>query len=107
MGSRLTKGENLALGPIYLGLLYTRLEKCVQHILHSVVRYTVVTHADTCFLQIFLWERFGGIEPRAIEFMGMEMLKVTVRRVKKKKKSTPYIPSFGVNISTDNPLVAD
>lgn len=47
MAIYLTKGEKLALDPIYLGSLFTRLDECVHNIL---CRYDVVTHSDTCFL---------------------------------------------------------
>lgn len=49
--------------PVYLGSLYERLDECVNNIVCSVGRYDVVTHADTIFLQMFLWERFGILSP--------------------------------------------
>lgn len=52
----------------------------------------MVTHANTCFLQILLWERFDGITRRPVEFEAMEMVKTMVRDVRKLRKSHPYIP---------------
>lgn len=42
--------------------MYERLDECVKKMLHFVGRYNVVTHVDTCLLQIFLWERFSGLQ---------------------------------------------
>lgn len=39
---------------LYLGSLCARLDECANNILRSEGRYDVVTHAGTCFLQIFL-----------------------------------------------------
>lgn len=44
-------------------VIYARLDECVNNILRSIGRYDIVTHTDTCFLQIFLWERYGAIAP--------------------------------------------
>lgn len=57
----LRKGKKLAPGPVYLGLLFARLNECGNNILRSVGRYDVVTHTNTCFIQVLLSERFGGI----------------------------------------------
>lgn len=55
-------------------------------------RYGVVTYADTCFLQIFLWEIFGGIAPRPVEFEKVTMVEEVLRGKRKKRMSHPYMP---------------
>lgn len=55
------KGEKLALVPFYLGSLFFRSDECVKNIVRSVGRYHVVSHADTAFIQVFLWELFGTL----------------------------------------------
>lgn len=59
----LGKGEKLALGPIYLGSLYVRLDECLRNILHFFGRYSVVTSANTCFIQFFLLRGSEGLYP--------------------------------------------
>lgn len=58
--------ERLALAPLYPRLLYARLDECVTSITRSFGRYDVVTHANTGFLQIFLWERSRAIAPKPV-----------------------------------------
>lgn len=64
MAIHLVKAEKLALGPIYLESLYTRLDKCINNILYCVGRCD-----NTCFMQIFLWVRFGGSHPSPQNFL--------------------------------------
>lgn len=47
------------------------------------------------FLQIFLWERFGGNTPRPVEFPVVEMVEVIVGGVGKPRKSSPFIHRLG------------
>lgn len=64
----LTKGERLALAPIYVWSLYPRLNECVSNIASSMGCCDVIMHADTSFLSMFLWERFGALAPKSIEY---------------------------------------
>lgn len=50
-------------------------------------QYAIVTYAETCFLQILLWERFYGIASRPVKFEGMTGVEVMVRDEREKKKS--------------------
>lgn len=59
---RLVRGEKLAMTPIFLGSLFFRLDECVQNLLKSMGRYTVVSYAT--FFQLFLWERFKSFGPQ-------------------------------------------
>lgn len=45
----LTKGERLAIAPIYLGSLFSKLDECVANTASLVGQYYVVIHADTSF----------------------------------------------------------
>lgn len=54
-------------------------------------RYDVITHADICFLQMFLLAKFGGIALRLVELKAMEKVEVVVRGARKQRKSAPYI----------------
>lgn len=36
LDTRLAKGKKLPLGPLYLGLLYVRLDDCTENITHSI-----------------------------------------------------------------------
>lgn len=47
---RLVKREKLALAPIYLGLLFYRLDDCVGNIVRSLGCFHVMTHGDTAIL---------------------------------------------------------
>lgn len=60
----LSKVETLALAPLYLRLLFFRLDECTNNIVKPVGRYHVVTHADTALLQVLLWERFRTTVPK-------------------------------------------
>lgn len=39
-------------------------------------RYNAVKHVDSCFLQIFLWERFSTLTPKPMEFSTVLMEEV-------------------------------
>lgn len=75
---------------IYLGSLYARLDECVNNKVHYVGRFDVVTHADTSFPQMFLWEHFGSLAPKSIEFLVMETVEVVIDRVSRKKHTSLY-----------------
>lgn len=72
---RWAKGERLALMPIYLGSLLYILDKCIRNIVKSVGCYYVVTHADTAFLQLFLWERSKTRSTKLTEYDAVEMVR--------------------------------
>lgn len=69
---------------VYLGLLYARLDTCVNIVL-SVGRYVVVTHANTSFLQIFHWDSFGALAPKPVEIPTIEMVEVVSDGVSRQK----------------------
>lgn len=48
----LTNVESLALAPIYLRSLYTRLNEFVNKVVNTVKRYDILTYLVTRFLQI-------------------------------------------------------
>lgn len=52
----LAKGKKLPLGPLYLGLLYTRFDECAGNIIRPIGRYDVLTS----FLQIHVWESLAA-----------------------------------------------
>lgn len=64
---RLARGKKLLLRPLYLGSFYAQLDNCIRNVTFSVGRYDVVTHVDSAFHQIFLWESFGNIAPKSME----------------------------------------
>lgn len=55
--------DKIDLVPIYLGFLYYKLDECVGNIMKLVGCFHVVTHVDTTFIQLFLWERFKRLGP--------------------------------------------
>lgn len=75
---QLAKGESLAFVPLYLGSLFFELDEVVQNLVLSIGCYHVVTHADTSFLNMFIWEQFRSILQRPIEFKAVEMVKVDI-----------------------------
>lgn len=86
---RLAKGKKLPLIAFYLDSLYARLDEYTNNIMCFVWRYYKDTHADTCWLQNFLLERFNGIAPKPMETTLETMVRHTK---KKKKKSHSYMP---------------
>lgn len=66
MAISLAKGERLALGPIYLGSLYIRLDECVNNIFCSVGTYEIIRRLTSAFY------RFEGIAPNQVEFSTVE-----------------------------------
>lgn len=67
------------------------MDECANDILHNVGHYDVVTHAATCFLQIFFWNRFEDIAPRPMDFEVVTTGKTVVWVMRKLKKSHSYI----------------
>lgn len=49
------RGKKLLLPKLYLWSLYARLEECMANVVQFVGIYGVITHIDSCFLQVFLW----------------------------------------------------
>lgn len=84
----LARGRRLPLNPLYLGLLYTRLDERVQSIITFMVRYNVVTYMD----------------------MPVVVSEEVVDNKRKKKKSHPYKPTTwgwpGVKQTITNTLVS-
>lgn len=87
---KLAKGERLELAPIFLGSLFYRLDECVQNQLKSMGRYTVVSYANSAFLQLFLWERFKGLAPQPVQFEAVNV--VTVEDENEIVKTVPDKP---------------
>lgn len=73
---KLAKGERLALAPILLGSLIYRLDECVHNLSKSMGRYTMVSYANSVFLQLFLWERFNSLAPQSVQFEAVTMMTV-------------------------------
>lgn len=86
----LAKGKRLALAPLQLGSLYDQLDEYVHNIVCSVSRYNVITYVDTTFLQMLLWEKFGFLSPKSIEFETIKLEKVVVNG--EEEKTTKYKP---------------
>lgn len=63
------EGDSVLSGPLYLGSLHARLDKCAQNIAKMVRRNDVLTHADLSFLQVFIGERFPSLAPKPKEFL--------------------------------------
>lgn len=74
----LTKVKTLALLHIYPGSLFFRLDESIKNTVWTIRHYHVVNHAVTAFLQVLLWERFGTLSPRPIQFEAIEMIEVEV-----------------------------
>lgn len=89
---RLARGKKLSLGPLYLGLLYARVDECVRNITSSMGGYDVFTHVDSAFIQIFLWKRFGRIVLRPAEFDPVVITEEMVGGKSKRTKRAPYMP---------------
>ncbi|PON88277.1 Aminotransferase-like mobile domain containing protein [Trema orientale] len=53
-------GKKFALGPLYLGTLYRRMDQFVSDMIRSVGRYQVRSYVDSLFLQAFLWARLDS-----------------------------------------------
>lgn len=53
-----------------------------------MVRYEVVMHADSSFLQVFIWERFPTIVSKLIEFLTVVTKEVMQANDSKKIKSS-------------------
>lgn len=45
--------------------------QCIANLTRSLGRYNVVSHVDSDFLQMLLWERFGTLAPTPIEYFTM------------------------------------
>lgn len=86
------RGRRSPWDPYTSGSLYKQLDEWANIILLSVGRYDVVKHSNTCFLQIFLWDRINGTAPRLVEFEAVMVVEIVIRGVRKKKKSHPYMP---------------
>lgn len=54
---------------LYFRSLYARLDECVGNMVWSVRRYNVVTHVKSCFLRMFLWERFSALALKSMEYL--------------------------------------
>lgn len=51
---KITQGKKLALAPLYLTSMYACLDESVHNINKSVSMYSMVTHADSDLLQVFV-----------------------------------------------------
>lgn len=72
---RLAKGGKIALAPFFLAL-YFHLVECIQNLVKSMGRYTVLSYSNTSFLQLFLWGRFKGLERKPTTFEAVNMVTV-------------------------------
>lgn len=85
---KLAKGEKLALVPIFLGSLFYRLDECVHNLSKSMGRYTVVSHVNSAFLHLFLWERFSNLAPQPVQFEA-----VTMRTIEEEDGIVKMVPN--------------
>lgn len=57
----------------HLGSLYAWLGDDVANVVRSVGRYDIVTHVDSCFLQMFVWEPFSIVASKLMEYLEVAM----------------------------------
>lgn len=80
-------GENkLALAPLYLGSLYTRMDEGLPFIVKSLGWHNFVTYVDAYFLQMYL-VYVRGLEPN--EFDAIKTQNVIISKVEKEKTTHP------------------
>lgn len=53
---------------IYLGSLYARLDGCVLNVTWSLRCYDVVSHMDSSFSQMFVWEHIEALERKPVGY---------------------------------------
>lgn len=58
--------------------------------MRSMESFHVVTHADTGFLQFFLWERFKTLGPKPAQYNTVDMVEVKENDEVKVKPDRPY-----------------
>ena len=56
--------RSVALGPLFLGTLYQRLDMLQHNMTRSFSRYEVSTYLSTYFLEMFIFERFPKCAPK-------------------------------------------
>lgn len=67
----LAKRKRLALAPLYLRSLFFNPDYYIKNIIQSIGCYHVVTHADTTFLQVILWNGSGCCPSSALSSMRL------------------------------------
>lgn len=68
------------------------MSECTNNIMQSVRHYNVVTHVDTSFLKMFLWEDLGTPSPKPVEFPAIETLEVVTNGVSRQNPTSLYKP---------------
>lgn len=53
------------------GSLYTQLDECVANMTRWQGCYDVVSHVDSMFLQMFMWEHFENLVHTSIEYSAI------------------------------------
>lgn len=69
----IVKGEKFIVAPLYLGSLYAWLDDYVANGVRSMRRYDIVIHVDSCFLQMFVWERFFILASKLVDYLKVAM----------------------------------
>ncbi|XP_059627519.1 uncharacterized protein LOC132270357 [Cornus florida] len=64
---KIASGVVIPLGPLFLGILYHRLDMIAENSARSVGRYPMVSYVATGFLQMYLYERFPAYGPIPLE----------------------------------------
>lgn len=80
----------MAFLPIYLGSLFFRMDECIQNNVKSTGCYHVITHADTVFLQVFLWEKSKTLSTKPNQYEAVEMIAVEKNRRVVESPDRPY-----------------
>lgn len=81
------------MAPLFLGSIYTRLDKCLVIIVLAVGRYDIVMQADSNFPQVFKLKSFPAIALKPMKFLPLVTKAVTlVDDSKKMKSSGPHKP---------------
>ncbi|KAF2383810.1 hypothetical protein BSN84_16915, partial [Acinetobacter baylyi] len=74
LGLAIARGSMIPLAPMFLGHLYRLLDQIQFLEKGTVGTMAVETFANSSFLQIFLWERFKGIEVSPLPYSKAESL---------------------------------
>lgn len=77
---------------MYLSSLFDHLDEYVGNIVRSVGHYDVRTHVKTCFLQMFLWERFGAVLLKPHKFPAVEIVEKVIPGTRTERRNNLYKP---------------
>lgn len=78
--------------------MYAQLDECVYNITQTVGHYDVMSHVDSCFLQIFHRKHYSSIIPRPVEFEKVTFSEVMFYGELRRKRATPSCPGHGSSL---------